>query len=170
MLQQRSRANTDLTDAAAEAEARYVAANPRSAEQYRNATEAMPGGNTRTVLHFSPFPLTFAGGAGCRLRDIDGHGYADFLGEYSAGLYGHSNPAIQQAIRRAVEDGTVLGGPNRYEADLAAELCRRFPSVERVRFCNSGTEANLFAFQAARLATGREAIMVFHGAYHGGVF
>ncbi|MGH6962480.1 MAG: aspartate aminotransferase family protein [Dongiaceae bacterium] len=170
MLQQRSRTNIDLTEAAAEAEARYVAANPLSAERYAQATEAMPGGNTRTVLHFSPFPLTLASGAGCRLRDIDGHDYADFLGEYSAGLYGHSNPVIQQAIRQAVEDGTVLGGPNCYEAALAAELCRRFPSVERVRFCNSGTEANLFALQAARLATGREAIMVFHGAYHGGVF
>src|SRR5215475_7808400 len=170
MLQHRLRPNTDLTAAVAEAEARYVAANPQSATRYARATEAMPGGNTRTVLHYSPFPLTFAGGEGCHLRDIDGHGYADFLGEYSAGLYGHSNPVLQAAIKQAVDDGTVLGGPNRYEAELAAEMCKRFPSVERVRFCNSGTEGNLFAISAARVFTGRPAIMVFHGAYHGGVF
>jgi glutamate-1-semialdehyde 2,1-aminomutase len=77
---------------------------------------------------------------------------------------------IQAAIKKVVDDGMALGGPNPYEAELAAELCRRFPSVERVRFCNSGTEANLFAISTARLFTGRPAIMVFHGAYHGGVF
>src|SRR5499433_47520 len=170
LQQQRVRPNTDLTAAVAEAEARYVAANPQSAARFQRATDAMPGGNTRTVLHYSPFPLTFAGGEGCTLRDIDGHGYADFLGEYSAGLYGHSNPVLQAAIKQVVDDGTVLGGPNRYEAELAAEMCKRFPSVERVRFCNSGTEGNLFAISAARVFTGRPAIMVFHGAYHGGVF
>jgi glutamate-1-semialdehyde 2,1-aminomutase len=170
MLHQRVRPNTDLAASVAEAEARYVAANPQSAARFQRATEAMPGGNTRTVLHYSPFPLTFAGGEGCTLRDIDGHRYADFLGEYSAGLYGHSNPVLQAAIKQVVDDGTVLGGPNRYEAELAAEMCRRFPAVERVRFCNSGTEGNLFAISAARVFTGRPAIMVFHGAYHGGVF
>ena len=117
-----------------------------------------------------PFPLTIVGGEGCRLRDLDGHTYADFLGEYTAGLYGHSHPVIQAAIKKVVDDGMALGGPNPYEAELAAELCRRFPSIERVRFCNSGTESNLFAFSTARLVTGRPAIMVFHGAYHGGVF
>lgn len=170
MLQHRLRPNTDLAAVAAEAEARYVAANPKSAERHRRAAESMPGGNTRTVLHYSPFPLTIVGGEGCRLHDLDGHGYADFLGEYTAGLYGHSNPIIQAAIKKVVDDGMALGGPNPYEAELAAELCRRFPSVERVRFCNSGTEGNLFAFSTARLMTGRPAIMVFHGAYHGGVF
>jgi glutamate-1-semialdehyde 2,1-aminomutase len=170
MLQHRIRPNTDLASAAAEAEARFVAANPKSADRHRRATESMPGGNTRTVLHYSPFPLTLVGGEGCRVRDLDGHGYADFLGEYTAGLYGHSNPIIQAAIKTVVDDGMALGGPNPYEAELAAELCRRFPSVERVRFCNSGTEANLFAISTARLFTGRPAVMVFHGAYHGGVF
>ncbi len=170
MLQHRIRPNTDLASAAAEAEARYVAANPKSADRHRRAAESMPGGNTRTVLHYSPFPLTLAGGEGCRVRDLDDHGYADFLGEYTAGLYGHSNPVIQAAIRKVVDDGMALGGPNPYDAELAAELCQRFPSVERVRFCNSGTEGNLFAFSTARLVTGRPAIMVFHGAYHGGVF
>ena len=170
MLQHRLRPNTDLPAAVAEAEARYVAANPKSAERHKRATDSMPGGNTRTVLHYSPFPLTLVGGQGCRVTDLDGHDYADFLGEYTAGLYGHSHPMIQAAIKKVVDDGMALGGPNPYEAGLAAEMCKRFPSVEKIRFCNSGTEGNLFAFSAARLHTGRPAILVFHGAYHGGVF
>ena len=68
----------------------------------------MPGGNTRTVLHYSPFPLTITAGEGCRLRDLDGHGYTDFLGEYTAGLYGHSNPVIQAAIKKVVDDGMTV--------------------------------------------------------------
>jgi glutamate-1-semialdehyde 2,1-aminomutase len=130
----------------------------------------MPGGNTRTVVHIDPFPLTIVRGEGARLIDADGHEYVDFLGEYTAGLYGHSHPAIVGAIRDALADGIALGAPNRYEGELAAEICARFPSVELVRFCNSGTEANLLAISLARIATGKPAVMVFAGGYHGGVF
>mgnify|MGYP000728259418 CR=1 FL=1 len=163
------RTNSGLKDRLAEVEAAYVAANPKSLARFEAAAGPMPGGNTRTVLHFSPFPLTFAKGEGCWLDDLDGHRYADFLGEYSAGLYGHSNPVIAEAIRTALADGIVLGGPNRYEGELAAEICRRFPSIDQVRFTNSGTEANLLALAAARLATGRQTVMVMEGGYHGGV-
>ncbi len=163
----RGQVNADLASAVAEAEARYVAANPKSAEWHERAAAAMPGGNTRTVLFYSPFPLTWASGEGATLRDVDGHLYTDFLGEYTAGLYGHSNPAIRAAMLEALQGGIVLGGPNRYEAPLAAELCRRFPSIELVRFCNSGTEANLLALSAARHAKGRDGVLVFEGAYHG---
>lgn len=94
--------------------------------------------------------------------------YTDFLGEYTAGLYGHSNPIIQAAVREALADGIVLGGPNAYEAELARLICVRFPSCELVRFCNSGTEANINALCAARAITGRSQVLVFDGAYHGG--
>ena len=93
----------------------------------------------------------------------------DFLGEYTAGLYGHSDPVIQAAIEQALADGIVLGAPNRYEAELARLMCARFPSLDMVRFCNSGTEANLNALSGARAATGRSHVMVFEGAYHGGM-
>ncbi|HET6618902.1 MAG TPA: aminotransferase class III-fold pyridoxal phosphate-dependent enzyme [Dongiaceae bacterium] len=161
--------NTSLESALSEAENRYVSANPKSAARHSSAKSSMPGGNTRTVLHYSPFPLAWAKGEGVHLTDLDDHRYADFLGEYSAGLYGHSNPVILAAIREALEGGIVLGGPNRYEADLAAMLRDRFPSIQLLRFCNSGTEANVFAIQTVRAATGRPAIMTFEGAYHGGV-
>jgi glutamate-1-semialdehyde 2,1-aminomutase len=96
--------------------------------------------------------------------------YIDFLGEYTAGLYGHSHPVIVQAIRGALDDGLVLGAPNRYETLLAEAVRERFASVELVRFCNSGTEANLLALSLARAITGKPAVLSFDGAYHGSVF
>jgi glutamate-1-semialdehyde 2,1-aminomutase len=164
-----TRSNSALEARLAAVEARYVEANPLSRQAHLAATEPLPGGNTRSILHFSPYPLTFAKGEGCRLVDLYGHELTDFLGEYSAGLFGHSEPVIQAAIIEALADGIVLGGPNRYEAGLAAAICARFPSIDQVRFTNSGTEANLLALAAARLATGRQAVMVMDGGYHGGV-
>jgi glutamate-1-semialdehyde 2,1-aminomutase len=163
-------ADADLAALVAEAEGRYVEANPESRRLHAERARVMPGGNTRSVLHVPPFPLTIVRGEGARLTDADGHGYLDFLGEYTAGLYGHSHPVILQAIADALADGLVFGAPNRYELALAEALCARFPSLELVRFCNSGTEANLFALSLARVATGKPAIMVFEGGYHGGVF
>ena len=160
----------DLAGLVAKAERRYADRNPESRRRHEERAEVMPGGNTRSVIHVPPFPLTIVRGEGARLHDADGHEYVDFLGEYTAGLYGHSHPVILRAIREALDDGIVLGAPNRHETVLARALCERFPSLELVRFCNSGTEANLLALSLARVATGRPAIMVFEGGYHGGVF
>ena len=165
----RPRTNLSLEAVLHEAEERFAAANPKSAARQAEAEAVMPGGNTRTVLFYTPFPLTFAGGEGCRVSDLDGHDYVDFLGEYTAGLYGHSHPTIMAAIKAALERGITLGGPNLYEARLAALVCERFPSCERVRFTNSGTESNLMALATARTVTGRSRILAFDGAYHGGV-
>src|SRR5260221_12517086 len=92
------RLNTDIDSALHEAETEFVARNPHSLARHRDAQLAMPGGNTRTVLHFSPFPLTMARGEGAALWDIDDHRYVDFLGEYTAGLFGHSHPVIRAAL------------------------------------------------------------------------
>lgn len=158
-----------LDAAVSAAEARYIDANPTSRMRHASACRSMPGGNTRSVLHYSPFPLSIERGEGSSLWDADDHRYTDFLGEYTAGLYGHSDPVILAAIRGALDGGLVLGAPNRYENELARLLCARFPCCELVRFTNSGTEANLMAIGAARAATGRDRIMVFEGSYHGGV-
>ena len=170
MAQSRLKSNTDLGSAVADAEARFIASNPKSRARAEVAKASMPGGNTRTVLHYAPFPVAFTGGEGCRVTDIDGHTYTDFLGEYTAGLYGHSNPRIMATLRTVIDGGVTLGGPNVYEAELAHLLCERFASIELVRFCNSGTEANLFAMVTARMVTKRSHIMVMNGGYHGGVF
>jgi glutamate-1-semialdehyde 2,1-aminomutase len=107
---------------------------------------------------------------GCRIFDIDGNAYVDYLCEYTAGLFGHSDPVIKAAIKEAVDNGWAHGAHIENEAVLAKALCGRFPSVERIRFTNSGTEANLMALTTARLFTKRDKIMVMKGAYHGGTF
>ncbi|MEW5422841.1 aspartate aminotransferase family protein [Amorphus sp. 3PC139-8] len=157
------------SDRLAALRAGYAEARPESRRRMAQAVRVMPGGNTRSVLHFEPFPMVIARGEGCRIEDVDGHTYLDFAGEFSAGLYGHGDPVIRAAQHKALDDGLALVGPNLYDAELAAALCARFPSLDKIRFCNSGTEANLFAVLAARHATGRDKILVFEGAYHGGV-
>lgn len=161
--------NISLDDALTQAEQRYRQNNPKSAARHEQACVSMPGGNTRTVLHYSPFPATIVKGEGAYLTDLDGHRYTDFLNEYTAGLYGHSNPVILEAVRNALSHGLVLGGPNEYEARLAEIVCERFPSCDKVRFCNSGTEGNINALGLARAVTGRSHVLVFVNAYHGGV-
>ena len=111
-----------------------------------------------------------ARGEGARLWDLDGHEYADFLSEFTAGIYGHSHPAIRSAVEAALAGGLNFGAHTEIEARFAAAVCARFPSIELVRFTNSGTEANLMAVSAARAITGRPKILVFGGGYHGGVF
>ncbi|RUW22825.1 aminotransferase class III-fold pyridoxal phosphate-dependent enzyme, partial [Mesorhizobium sp. M1E.F.Ca.ET.041.01.1.1] len=105
--------------------------------------------------------------AGGCLTDVDGHSYIDFTNDMSAGFYGHSNPVILAAIRGALDKGISFGGPHKHEVALAEDICRRFTSIERVRFCNSGTEANLVAMGLARAVTGRPLVLAFHGGYHG---
>ncbi len=161
--------NLDLNDALDDVTGRYRAASPASAERFEAACRSMPGGNTRTVLYYSPYPITFARGERSYLWDLDRRRFIDFVCEQSAALYGHSDPAIMAAIEDALGRGFVLGGPNRYEVELADLICDRFESIEQVRFCNSGTEANLCALTTARAVTGRDRILVFEGAYHGSV-
>ncbi len=148
---------------------RYTQGNPKSAAAQREAMTALPGGNTRSVLYFQPFPLSMAHGRGARLTDVDGHDYLDCVGEFSAGLYGHDEPKILQALRDVLSRGLVLAGPTELEFQMAGLLRGRFPALEQLRFCNSGTEANLFALNTAMVVTGRRRIMVFRQAYHGGV-
>lgn len=92
------------------------------------ASEVMPGGNTRSVLYYAPFPLGVACGQGCYLMDLDGHRYVDFLGEYTACIYGHSHPVIRAALEGAMDDGLNFGAPNVLEVRLAQAVCQRFPS------------------------------------------
>ncbi len=110
-----------------------------------------------------------ARGEGAYLHDVDGHRYLNLLGEYTAGVFGHSHPAIRRAIDTALDVGLNLGAHNLAEFKLAGLVAKRFEAVEQVRFTNSGTEANLMAISTARHLTGRDKVMVFYGGYHGGL-
>ncbi|KAL4791062.1 pyridoxal phosphate-dependent transferase [Aspergillus venezuelensis] len=149
---------------------RYEARNPNSKAQHQRATSHLPGGNTRSILYASPFPICITSGKGNKLVDVDGHEYLDFMGDMTAGLYGHSHPVITETITSIVSEiGMSIGATTTAEARLAEALCDRFASIEQVRFCNSGTEANLYALTVARHVTGRSKVIVFEGAYHGGL-
>ncbi|KAK3486290.1 pyridoxal phosphate-dependent transferase [Neurospora crassa] len=160
----------EAAEALAAAQFRYVANNPLSKKQHELAVESLPGGNTRTLLHTSPFPLCMKHGKGTFVWDEDGHKYTDFVGELSAGLYGHSHPVIRTAILSTFDEiGLSLGSTTTYEARYASLLCQRF-KLERVRMTNTGTEANLHALAAARHYTGKKKVVVFNGGYHGACF
>jgi glutamate-1-semialdehyde 2,1-aminomutase len=161
--------NSDLEAALAEARDIYTTARPQSAAAHEAARAVMPGGNTRTTLFYTPYPTAMKSGQGCYLEDIDGNKYLDLCGEYTAGLFGHSDPRIQAMLHQVIQNGISLASVGENEAKLAAILCARFPALELVRFTNSGTEANLMAVAAARAHTGRSKIIAFRGGYHGGV-
>ena len=143
--------------------------NPVSREQHERARAVLPGGSTRTILHHAPFPLTFVEGHEGTLTDADGHRYVDLVGDYTAGLLGHSEKRVHAAVADALANNTSVGGVHPAEIRFAELVCNRF-GHQRVRFTNSGTEANLFAITLSRIVTGRSTIMVMHGGYHGGVF
>ena len=148
---------------------RYAAKRPHSQALFDQACRVLPGGSTRSVLDFSPFSFRVARAEGSRLVDVDGHEYVDFLGDYSAGLLGHDPGPVAAAVHAALDRGWSFGATHVDEIRLAELVCQRYPSIDQVRFTNSGTEANLMALQLARHCTGRDRIAVFDGAYHGGL-
>src|SRR4051812_42828039 len=160
--------NTDADAALHEAKEAFAAAHPACRRVHEAAVAHLPGGNTRTGIFSDPFPVAWARGEGARLWDEDGNCCIDFLGEATAGIYGHNHPVIREAVETQLDRGWNYGGHIALEGEMAALLTARFPSLERVRFCNSGTEANTFAVQTARVMTGRPSVLGFAGCYHGG--
>ena len=161
--------NGSLGAAIGAAHRRYIDANPTSESWAARAVEVLPGGNTRSVLHFEPFPFRVATAEGRHLVDVDGHPYIDLLGNYTAGLLGHSPEPVRSAAHAAIDGGWALGAVHPNEVRLAELIVSRFASIEQVRFTNSGTEANLMALALAIHHTGRSKVLVFDGGYHGGV-
>ncbi|KAL4769300.1 pyridoxal phosphate-dependent transferase [Aspergillus nidulans var. acristatus] len=154
---------TLLTDLVAE----YIAANPKSAAENKRACNVMPAGNTRAVFVYQPFPLTMRSGDGCYLTSVDGVVYLDFVSEYFAGMYGHSHPAIKAALAEAAAGGFNFGAPSPKEIELAEAITARFPSMDMVQFCTSGTEANTLAIAVGLSYSKRKKVLVFENAYHG---
>ena len=147
--------------------AAYLARTPRSAAMFDRAAAALPGGSTRTTIYSAPYPPYMTHGAGLRTWDVDGNEYRDFLGNYTSLILGHAHPEVVAAVEAQVRRGSAFAAPTETEIELAEELRRRLPSVELIRFTNSGTEATMFAIRAARAFTGRPLLAKFEGAYHG---
>jgi glutamate-1-semialdehyde 2,1-aminomutase len=144
----------------------------RSAELYRRALEAIPGGvnsPVRAMRAIGRVPIFIARGEGAELVDVDGNRYVDYVCSWGPLIHGHAHPSVVAAVQRAAADGTSFGAPTPGEVELAAEVVRRVPGVEMLRMTSSGTEATMTAIRLARAASGREAILKFAGAYHGHV-
>jgi glutamate-1-semialdehyde 2,1-aminomutase len=151
----------------ADPELEYRRTTPGSRALHEKALASMPGGTTRTTTYFDPYPLYIERGQGCRVWDVDGTERIDMLGNYTAMILGHAHPKVVEAIRRQAERGTAFAAANPLEVELATLLCERVQSLDTVRFCNSGTEATMFAMRLARAFTGRPKIARIEGGYHG---
>lgn len=147
----------------------FIVQNKQSEATITAASKGIPGGTTRSVLDSDPFPLVVKSGKGATLTSVDDKTYVDYQSDFTAGLFGHSHPDLQHAITEAAMNGFSLGATTALEGQLSEHLRERFPSIEQVRFCNSGTEANLYAIAAGLALTGRKKVLVFDLAYHGGV-
>ena len=130
----------------------------------------MPGGVNSPVRAFRAVggdPVFIASGKGSRITDVDGASYIDYVGSWGPLIVGHCHPEVMDALEKTLSTGTSFGASTAGEVELADAVHQAFPSVERVRLVNSGTEATLSALRVARAATGREKILKFEGCYHG---
>jgi glutamate-1-semialdehyde 2,1-aminomutase len=148
-------------------ESEYAARTARSRELYERALAVMPGGNSRTTTFFDPYPFYIQRGQGAHVWDVDGADRLDFNGNYTSLILGHAPPEVVKAVQEVLLGGLSFPGPTEHEIRLAEMLMRRVPSLESVRFTNSGTEATMNAVRLARAFTGRVKIAKFEGAFHG---
>ncbi len=145
----------------------YEEMTPKSKELFDEAVKWLPGGGTRNITHFYPYPFYVTKGEGTYLIDVDGNRYIDVQNNMTVLLHGHAHPKITETLQKQAELGTAHNAPTSGQYELAKILCERVPSIEEIRFCNSGTEATMFAIRAARVFTGKDGLIVMDGSYHG---
>lgn len=146
----------------------YIKKTTKSQAALNSAAKVLPGGDTRITTFFYPYPVFLDRGGGCRVTDVDGNEYIDFNNCYTALIHGYAYPPIVEAIKEVIgRFGTSVGTPTTLITEWAETLCRRVDSVEKVRFCNSGTEAGMMAIRTARAFTGRNKILMIEGGYNG---
>ncbi len=141
-----------------------------SDQLFARSRELMPGGVNSPVRAFGSVgatPRVIRRARGCRLEDVDGGSYLDYVGSWGAMILGHGDHSVREAVARALEDGTSFGTASERELELAEEIAARVPSIRKVRLVSSGTEAVMSAVRLARAATGRRLILKFEGCYHG---
>jgi hypothetical protein len=148
-------------------EERYRELTTASRALWERALGSLPGGNTRTTIFHDPYPLYLDRGEGCRVIDVDGVQRIDFINNYTSLVLGHCHPRVVEAVQRQAARLISAAAPNELEVEMAERIQERLPSIERIRFTNSGTEATMLAIRAARAFTGRTTIATFTGAYHG---
>ena len=145
----------------------YTKKRPKSEKLYKEAQAYLPGGDTRSVTFYRPFPTYMEHGEGCRVYDVDGNVYIDFGNNQTSLIHGHAHPKITEAVIGQVKRGSVFAAPVEHQFKLGKLICDRIPSVDKVRFCNSGTEATMGAIRLARAYRKKYKIVKLEGGYHG---
>ncbi len=146
----------------------YMAKTKSSSALYARAKKVLPAGVSYGIRYFDPYPFYTARANGSKLYDVDGNVYVDYWLGHTALILGHSPPAVAEAVKKQVENGTQYGTSHELEIALAERVVKMVPSAQMVRFTNSGTEANMYATRLARTYSGRSAIAKFEGGWHGG--
>ena len=142
----------------------------KSQEIFEKAQKLLVGGVNSPVRAFRAVggdPPVIASGKGCRVTDVDGNIYIDYVCSWGPLILGHCHPEVIETLERVIRTGTSFGALTEREVEFAARIHEAFPSIERVRLTSSGTEATLSAIRLARAATGRDKIVKFEGGYHG---
>ncbi len=145
----------------------YEKMTPKSKKMFEESIKWLPGGGTRNITYFYPYPFYVTKGEGTYLEDVDGNRYIDVQNNMTVMLHGHAHPKVTEALQKQAELGTAHNAPTSGQFELAKILCERVPSIEEIRFCNSGTEATMFAIRAARVFTGKDGLILMDGCYHG---
>lgn len=142
----------------------------KSESLFQEACKYMPGGVSSPVRAFQAVggqPLFIQKAKGSKVYDVDGNEYIDYVSSFGPLILGHAHPDVVEAILAAAPNGTSYGAPCEAELELTRTICEAFPSIDKVRMVNSGTEATMSAIRLARAATGRDKIVKFEGCYHG---
>ena len=147
--------------------ATYERRTPKSAESHKRSLKRIPLGVASNYHAYDPYPIFVEEGRGSHFRDLDGNDYIDHNLCFGANIAGHCHPAVMKAVEKRLGTGTIFGMPHDMQWELAEEICERFP-IEMLRFGSTGTEVTMHAIRLARAATGRDKIVKFEGAYHGG--
>ena len=144
----------------------------KSRKLFDKAQKIIPGGVNSPVRAFRSVggtPVFIDRGEGCRIWDVDGNEYIDYVGSWGPLILGHNHPVVRSSIEETIQKGTTFGTPTEKEIEIAELICKFVPSIEKVRMVNSGTEATMSAIRLARGFTGRKGIVKFIGCYHGHV-
>ena len=145
----------------------FVERTPKSKALQDEAAQYLPGGSSRGTAYFAPYPTFVDRAKGHYVYDVDGNSYLDFMINATTHILGHAHPDIVTALKEQAERGNSFSGPTEAQVRLAKNLCERVPSLDTVRFTNSGTEGTMMAIRGARAFTGRHKIAKFEGGYHG---
>jgi glutamate-1-semialdehyde 2,1-aminomutase len=146
---------------------RYSERTTKTREHLEAAKKYLPGGDTRSAAYYGPYPIFMERGQGCHVYDCDGNQYVDLVNNFTSLIHGHAHPRLIEAARAQSEKGTAFAAPSVIQYEHARHLCDRVSSLDLVRYCNSGTEATLFAMRAARAFTGKDGFIKMDGGYHG---